>query len=222
VTSNAFDETGTPRFEHLGDIPLRLFQVAAIEHIKDPDGSWELIIMERLGHARSRVSGQVTRPGKRSIQAEPQFGEPNSLVQAWEVSTLFLDTWVSLFSYSTRHKPFRVAVQVSKGFEDTSDAERTGPPLEGHRIGPTTLVVLGDGSRRAFPDADSLVDHELRLENFVILADERFPSGCFRDVPRRADSLVQMNEHWWTLAEQQFPSVITSICGCKDCDPAAH
>jgi hypothetical protein len=74
----------------------------------------------------------------------------------------------------------------------------------------------------SFPDGDSLVDHELEQENFMILADERFPGGCFRHVHRGAGSPVHLNELWWTLTDTEFSSRMTSICGCKDCNPAAR
>jgi len=184
VKSHRFDETNTPRFENLDEIPRHLFQVAAIEYILGPEESWQLIAMESL--------------------AAREIGHP------------FFDLFVSLLCYGSRLKPVRLAVQASERIAGSCKDPRAGQRADegGLRL-TSTFMVLGNGHRKAWTEADTILDDELKREQATTLYDERFTPCCSGHAHGQMGSPFPVNDLWWTLTEKVFHSSITSTCGCK-------
>lgn len=219
VKSDFFDETNTPQLEHLGDIPVNLFQIGAIEHTVGCDESWELIAMEGLGKPRSLMAEQAAKPCDHFFQSTPKFGDADGPVTVEDICDPFFDIYISLLSYRTKHKLVRMAIQATEEPEEPEEApDGLSTCRCDHADGfssITKFVILGDDRHEAYPEADALLDNELKREDSLILCDERFRCGCWPHSHRQSDRLFPVNELWWTLAEKVFPSSVTSTCGCK-------
>jgi hypothetical protein len=217
VSGNWFDETNTPKFEHLGDIPLHLFQVAAVEYLVGPNDSWELIAVENVRVADIPIAEHSPEPCAHCGHDHHNQGGRKGDMRH-NVSSPFLDTCISLITQWNKHKPLRVAVQASCVQEEAIPAFPSphGKQREDQSL-LTTFVLLGNPHETSHQDADSLLDRELMKDGCSILSDERFPDGSFRQVHSLASGISPVNEVWWTLAEKEFPSHLSSICGCKDC-----
>lgn len=215
VSGDCFDETNTPKFEYLDDIPLHLFQVAAVEYTVGPNEAWELVAVENMRRASLPVATHTCEHCGRS--ALPHDGT-NGLALHPDVTFPFLDMFISLLTHRTRHKPLRVALQATSLPEDTVHEPSESHAHHGKDPGLlTTFVLLGSPGEDAYREGDSLLDEELRRDHSTVLLDERFPHGRFRHVHGPSHSSPLPNERWWTLAEEEFPSLLSSICGCKDC-----
>jgi len=89
VAGDSFDETHTPKFEHLDGIPLHLFQVAAVEYIVGPNDSWELIAVENVRRATVPIAEYAVKPCEHCGQSEEAHGETSGrVVQADATSPL--------------------------------------------------------------------------------------------------------------------------------------
>jgi hypothetical protein len=215
IESDIFDETNTPRFEHLDEIPYHLFQLAAIEYLVGPDESWELIAMESLRAEPMGISGQQP-PGRQSFATLHKTVDEACLAPTMQVCDPFFEMFVGLLCYSTKHEPLRLAVQAWDGFGEPSEKLGKGQCMavdDGRLF--TRLVILSNGAGKELPEANAIIDSELEREGAVTAYDERFAHCCCGHTHGQTEHRLRVNELWWTLAKEKFASSVTSTCGCK-------
>ncbi len=208
VRSNLFDETNTPRYQCLDSIPADLFTIATIEFTTPCDDTWSLFSIESLDLMRTRRT--------RSMDAIESGTECKTerCVPAWELGYPLFDRLVSLHANHSKEKPARLVFATSPGFEHVRDASDSFHCVDNDSVHVLALYVLfiKNGEQ---PDgaADQFIAWELEKGQLRIAYDVR-PCGCtHHGVPLPAN-MPGPNRLWWTLADANFKSELTSTCGC--------
>jgi len=208
VRSDLFDVTGTPRYECLEIIPAHLFTIATIECMTRLDETWSVFSIESLDLMRIRRARSLD-----TIESCTEC-EVERSVPAWELGYPLFDRLVSLHANHNKEKPAQVLFATAPGFEHVRDASDSFHCVDTDDVHVLALYVLFT-KNGVQPDgaADQFIARELENAQLRVAYDVG-PCGCpHHGVPLPAN-MPGPNRLWWTLADADFKSELTSTCGC--------
>ena len=217
IRSQYFDHTNTPHFEHRGEIPKNLFNIAKIECAFDVDETLAAFTFESLDTWRTSFKKnaffEYPLLGKRK---NFDAGEVDRQVPGTETGYLFFDRLLSLFSYHSKKPPARVLAFRSGGFELVYDQTDTFSCIDSERVKIVTTSVLYDlsGEDPVF-NRVAYLGNQFKKENEDIIFDRTFSCGHLHIKDDQIPHMISLNNKWWSLAGAEFNSKLASTCGCS-------
>lgn len=222
--SRFFDSTHTPVFEEKDNIPESFYNVAAIEFETRPDNAYARFTLEALSSMRVVFETESIQEYD-FIKQSKQYkkGETDRSVPGLSLGYPFFDRLVSLYSYYSKMKPNRIRFTRTPGFkhvyscdggmecidsvnDNCYSASVFFTPTTEHRHHPNSRI-----DRLDIPDAAE--------PHLTILFDQQFPCGHFHGADTMATAklpdILSINKHWWSLAEAEYKSGLTTSCGCS-------
>lgn len=200
--SALFDETHTPTFEHLEQLPKDAFNVAMIECDMLTDGTFARFTLESLSTLKT-VDNAASDAGPQALRR---------CVPGWQLGWPFFNWLLAVYAYESRTMPTRIRLGRSPGFETVQISNRNVIYRDSLDIRCYTgTVVFGQTSDN--PD----IDKDLQEHGDVLLdctcSNHEKPDPALLE---RVSDLFPVNELWWSLAEADYPSHLGSTCGCAD------
>jgi hypothetical protein len=217
VQSNFFDHTNTPRFEHLHLIPQNFYNVGVIEYTLDSKDGLALFTFEapdvmRIRYEQETVQQYVLLQKSKRFQRD----EVGRNVPAWKVGYPFFDRVISLYAYYSRIKPTRVVMTRSPGFEYVYTESNRFECSDSEEVWTKALAVLFASDGKA-TDArgDGLISEHLTDVGQEVIFDRAFRCGHHHDEHNQSPSMPILNDQWWSMADSNYRSELTTLCGCE-------
>jgi hypothetical protein len=200
--SPLFDDTDTPTFEHLDQLPEDAFNVAVIECDMHTDRESARFTLESLSMLRT-----VVEP---SPDAGPQV--QRRCVPGWQLGRPFFNWLLSAYAFESRTMPTRIRLCRSPGFETVQATGLKVAYRDSLDIHCYTACV-DFGSAAAPPD----LDQDLSEQGDMLL-DCTFPDHAkpHDELFQKVSDLFSVDDLWWSLAVADYPSHLGSTCGCCD------
>jgi len=207
-TSSLFDETHTPKFEHLDQLSENAFNVAMIECDMCTDKSFARFTLESLSTLRT-IDGAVPDAGP---QVQRRF------VPGWLLGRPFFNLLLAVYAYESKTVPTRIRLHRSPGFETVQTNGRNveyHDSLDIHCY--TASVDFGQAS------GNQNIEKELQEQGDVLL-DCTCPNHKRPDhsLIEQVSDLFPVDELWWSLADADYPSHLGSTCGCSGHHDHSH
>lgn len=217
ILSDFFDNTNTPRLEHLDVIPETLYNVGIMEHTVDSDDSVALFTFEALDAMRIRYE-QETVQEYPLIKRKKRFrrGEIGREVPAWHIGYLFFDRMLSLYANYSKRKPGRVVMTRSPGFEYVHNQTNGFKCLDSKEIWVNALTVLFSSDKETVePRSERLIGEHIAGAGQEVVYDRTFRCGHLHPDHDQIPLIPTLNEQWWNLADANYKSELGSACGCE-------
>lgn len=221
--SRFFDDTHTPRLEDKDKIPDSLFAVAAMEYRVDQDDTTACFTLESLDTMRC-VYPEETVLDFDLLNKSWHYakGEVGRSVPGWHLGYPVFDRLLSMYAFYSKTKPVRLQIARSPGFEYVHTGHREFDCVDvshAHRLA-VSVFFAPPKSFDHFVDLggfDAMAQEESQQET-EILFDRAFPCGHFHASDKMDCAKIlegsPINELWWSLAETDYKSELTSTCGC--------
>jgi hypothetical protein len=215
VTSGAFDDTNTPRFECRESIPETLFGIGTLEYVFDLDNTWSFLLLETLSRMKL-IDG--SRKGKLRQGDESACDDVREKilrnVPAWNLSYLLFDRLVSIHANYSKTAPSRIAYGKRSGFEIFSHDTNGLICSESNSTETRCLNILF--SR---PDLQSAQLSDIFLESMNqdpvnMIYDINFVCSDCHTVHVHELHPDEINPLWWEIVSADFKSELCSTCGC--------
>lgn len=219
IKSNIFDHTHTPLFEEKNKIPDSLFNVAAIEMTTHTKDTLALFSLEALDSMQLYYSDKILQTYP-VINKSRQYkaGEIARDVPGYDLGCSFLSCLLSLYSFYSRTKPVRVLLTRNPGFKCVGHTSNNYQCIDADDINIYSLHVLfSDHYDTDLNRGEKLIEQQFEASENNIIFDQKFTRGhlpCHHISPLRN---TKLDKKWWSLAEADYPSNLTSNCGCEDC-----
>ena len=219
VESDFFDDTHTPLFEQRDRIPASLFNVAAIEMITDTTDNLTLFSLEALDSMQV-FSGQTFS------QTYPETGINKSYtteekirdVPGYELGYPLFSCLLSLYSFYSKIKPVRVLLTRYPGFKYVYTTPQEYQCIDTDDVQIYSLnVIFSDSTNEKLKTGEKLIGERLKHSNNEVLFDQEYTAGHFPCNHISPIVIADLDEKWWSLAEADYKSNITSTCGCENC-----
>lgn len=207
-TSSLFDETHTPKFEHLEQLPQDAFNVAMIECDMHTDGAFTRFMLESLSTLRT-VSDAA-------FAAKPH--EPCRCVPGWRLGMPFFNWLLAVYAFESRDKPTRIQLHRSPGFETV---QTNGRNIEYRDCPDIHCYTASVDFGRAYDHQDI---NKAPQEHCDVLLDCTF-SGHKKphhSLLEQVSEIFSVNDLWWSLADANYQSRLSSTCGCCDHHDHSH
>jgi len=199
-TSTLFDETHTPKFEYLDQLPEDAFNVAMIE-CNLTDGAFARFTLESLSELRTVG---VPTPDDGTLARR-------RCVPGWRLGRSFFNWLLAVYAFESRTMPTRIRLSRSPGFETFQTNSRNVEYQESLDIHCYTASVdFGQ------VDNSPAIEKDFHEQGDVLL------DGTFHNLDKpdhsfieKASDLFPIDDLWWSLADANYPSQLGSTCGCS-------
>lgn len=219
VKSNLFDDTHTPMLEQRERIPASLFNVAAIEMTTDTTDNLALFSLEALDSMQV-IYGQAFHQTYPELNKSKSYnpGEKARDVPGYDLGYPLFSCLLSLYSFYSKIKPVRVLLTRSPGFKYIYDSTEEYQCVDTEDVQIYSLnVMFSDNTNKNLTTGKKLIEKRLKDPDNKIVFDQEYTTGhlpCNHISPTiKAD----LDEKWWSLAEADYKSNMTSTCGCENC-----
>lgn len=219
VQSDFFDHTHTPKFETKDRIPDSLFNIAALELTIDPEENLALFTLEALDSMQIHYDREIhqTYP---EIHKEKLYisGEKVRNVPGYDLGYPFFSSLLSLYSFYSKTKPVRVVLTRSPGFKHVCNSQEELHCIDTDDINLYSLNVLfSDTSDKNIVNGEKLIEQRFKDSDDEVVFDQQFTCGHLPCNHISPSINTPLDEKWWSLAEADYKSELTSSCGCADC-----
>lgn len=215
VTSDLFDDTHTPLFEHRDRIPASLFNIAAIEMTMNTTDNLALFSLEALNSMQT-FSGQ-TFP---EINKKKSYitGEKVRDVPGYDLGYPLFSCLLSLYSFYSRTKPARVLMTRGPGFKYIYTSPQAYQCVDTGDVQIYSLnVMFSDGASKNLATGKKLIEERLKDPGIEIVFDQKYTAGHLPGNHISPLVNADLDKKWWSLAEADYKSHMTSTCGCEEC-----
>lgn len=219
VTSELFDDTHTPVFEQRDKIPASLFNVASIEMTMDTTDNPALFSLEALNSMQS-FYGQTFNQTFPEINKSRSCiaGEKTRDVPGYDLGYPLFSCLLSLYSFYSRTKPARVLLTRGPGFKYIYTAPQEYQCVDTEDIQIYSLnVMFSDSTNKNLATGKELIEERLKDPGIEIVFDQEYTAGHLPGNHISPIVNADLDEKWWSLAEADYKSHMTSTCGCEDC-----
>jgi len=214
VSSEFFDPTSTPKFEHRDAIPASLFVVGAIEFELDREEAWSVLTLECQDVMRARYEAEA-REDYTLIDLSRVYspGDVGREISAWGTSWPFFDRLVSLWAHYTKAKPAQILLETAPGFEYVYRGPDGWQCVETPGTAVRSLRVLfsdttgEESTKRVRGEA-------LSGPGMTVVYDGGSACACPAHGGHACMDARYANPLWWSLPDEQFSSDLGSTCGC--------
>jgi hypothetical protein len=217
VQSPFFDKSNTPTFENYTEIPDVLFKVAILELTVDTQNNQTLFKLESLDRIRTRFKKETVLECK-PFNKRRRFhkGGTDRDVPGWDLGYSLYDRILGLYANYSKTRPYRIVMTRETGFEFIYDGNNS---LQSYTTGDTELnalaVVFTGGAKRDQMQSDELIPEETKDVNKKVIFDRCFQCGHPHELNSQSlSNLPLLNDQWWKIAEADYKSKLTSLCGC--------
>ena len=209
LESDQFDSTRTPRFEVLNKIPDSLFMTGSISFLSDPEGSLGLLTFESLDTLKI-------------LKIDEQHCDSHSSttlirnVKGWAHGAPLFDCLVGLYAHFKRQTPVFMGASRSRGFEYIMLPDNSGNFRANEKVNRLTLSIgFGEPESHAFNQIEALWKKRLEAEEEILIS-KMLPPSIDDSICNGLPEHFMINPIWWDVAGNEFPSELSSICGCRD------
>jgi len=216
IQSDFFDHTHTPLFEQKEKIPETLFNVATLELAMDSQDNLALFTFEGLDSMCISYDRETLQTYP-EIKKEKKYraGEKGRDVPGYELGYLLFDRLLSLYSFYSKIKPARVLLTRSPGFEYIYDSNNRFQCVDTDEVRIDTLHVLfAQNGDSKMLKGDMLITERLNESKHEVVFDQQFQCGHLHHNQNLSVLTIPLNNQWWSLAEADYKSELTSSCGC--------
>jgi hypothetical protein len=211
IRSDLFDATHTPRFEAIAKIPGSLFTVGSICLLCDEEASFVLLTYQSLDALR--ISQSDTLSGFSKTDSGTGAARLVRNVAGWEIGYPLFDCLVGLYAHSTGYPPAFIGATSCQGFEHTVFADGRAVCRTSRKSTQTTLTIAFHPSNDNNGRIKNLWKEGLEPGEKIQIA-QRLPDTIDSTLGTNLPNNIALNPLWWTIADLEFKSELTSTCGC--------
>lgn len=209
-----FDGSNTPRVEYLEKLDQNLFIISRIEWLYAESGLWNIFALNALD---SSITRGDFRPDDSQLSQGPTVNSILRKIPSWRISLPLFDMLNSLYALYSRTKPQRVRLTAEPGFEYVSSSADEIQLVENKSVQSlnlTTFFGSDPGSENIAHQPHSCVAKARDSEQaiFDLTFNPRDVCDYGFEVPSYEN---KMGQHWWTISDVQFDSLMTCPCGCN-------
>jgi hypothetical protein len=216
VQSDLFDDTNTPQYAELGQLPYELFHVGSVELVLPEEEDWAFLELKSqdVMYIRSQTESEIEIPGLG--RSEPiHEGSVLRRVPGWELSFQLFDKLVLLSSMYLKSTPLRVAMTKARGIEavineDLALRAQESPDAEALSLS----IMMGKDPEMDEPAIDlERFSQEIGIGEQTIF-DWHFTCRCVDHSEFPVHNSPYVNPMWWKIADLDRQSSLASVCGC--------